>query len=276
MIIDMNMKLKPVKPKQLRSLRFYRHRNNLCSRVILAFGSWKVHGSNNTVAYKDVYDDNGIIFGPFSVHFCNRNSFVRACPNEVEQSTINLSGEEMWRLCAEVSNMKKAFKTSPQQRKVKTQRVNIQDIKFPGYRWPKFSKEFEVQWEADIKKFLQGNHGEIIFCINWCPVGECLLDVYRLDVHFWKEMTIWAAMYKVYADLGGDSVPDLEIKILNASSLQDGHDPEILKLLNEAVASNEISQLIDAAYADMAEQIGGNPKEWAEEHMKNLLERHEK
>lgn len=90
------MQTVPATPNGLKVGCFYRHRNDAWSRVILAFGSWKLHGKDKTVAYHDVFPD-GKIMGP---SFCSRQAFVRACPNEIidAEDALGLTGEQVGKL----------------------------------------------------------------------------------------------------------------------------------------------------------------------------------
>ena len=108
---------------------------------------------------------------------------------------------------------------------------------------------------------LGGNTGGKTFKVVAYPDGL------RSDVHFWKEMRLWAAMAKAYADLGGDRVQDLAADLLRASTGSSKNKQADLALCL-AMDATEVLELALAGVSDMRERIGGEPAEWAKEHLK--------
>ena len=143
----------------------------------------------------------------------------------------------------------------------KPQPIPVEKITTAGFRWPEFSAGFRKQWHGEIRLLLRGHSGGKTFTAVDYPDGL------RSDVHFWKEMRLWAAMAKAYADLGGDSVKDLAADLLGASSDSSKNKQAALALCL-AMDAPEVLELALAGVADMRERIGAEPAEWAKEHLK--------
>lgn len=139
--------------------------------------------------------------------------------------------------------------------------IPVKQIATSGFRWPEFSPGFRQKWHTGIRMLLRGHSGGKVFKLIEYPDG------FRSDVHFWKEMRIWAAMAKAYADLGGDSVKDLGKALLFALT-DDADDKQIPHALRNAKDAPEVLELALAGVADMRARIGAEPSEWAKEHLK--------
>ena len=139
--------------------------------------------------------------------------------------------------------------------------VPIKQISTAGFRWPAFSKEFTKLWHTGIRRLLRGNSGGAIFKAVDFPDG------FRSDVHFWKEMRLWAAMAYAYSDLGGDKVKDLAADLLHASA-GDPKNLEAAVTFRIAMEVPDVLKLALAGVADMRARLGAEPAEWAKEHLK--------
>jgi hypothetical protein len=139
--------------------------------------------------------------------------------------------------------------------------IPVEKITTAGFRWPEFSKEFRKKWHTEIRMLLRGHSGGKTFKAVDYPDGL------RSDVHFWKEMRLWAAMAKAYADLGGDRVQDLAADLLRASTGSSKNKQADLALCL-AMDAPEVLELALAGVADMRARIGAEPAEWAKEHLK--------
>lgn len=139
--------------------------------------------------------------------------------------------------------------------------IPIKKINAAGFRWPEFSPVYREKWRSGIRMLLQGHSGGEIFKVVEDPDG------FRSDVHFWREMRMWAAMAYAYADLGGDGVPDLAVDLLRASS-GSSKKPQAAFAFRLAMEVPAVLKLTLAGVADMRERIGAEPAEWAKEHLK--------
>jgi hypothetical protein len=140
------------------------------------------------------------------------------------------------------------------------QRVEIGQISPARYRWPEFSAEFRRRWHRELQGLLRGHSGGKMFKAVQYPDG------FRSDIHFWREMRIWAAMAKAYADLGGDAVQGLAAALLQASG-GDAADKKVSDALRTSKDAPEVIALALAGVADMRQRIGAEPSEWAKEHL---------
>jgi hypothetical protein len=139
--------------------------------------------------------------------------------------------------------------------------IPVKQITTAGFRWPEFSPGFRKKWHGEIRLLLRGHSGGKTFNAVDYPDG------FRGDVHFWKEMRVWAAMAKAYADLGGDAVKGLAKALLSAST-GDSDDTQISDALRIAKDAPEVLELALAGVADMRARIGAEPSECAKEHLK--------
>jgi len=139
--------------------------------------------------------------------------------------------------------------------------IPFKQISTAGFRWPAFSKEFTKLWHTEMRRLLRGNSGGAIFKAVDFPDG------FRSDVHFWKEMRLWAAMAYAYADLGGDAVKDLS-KDLLATSAGDTKNLEAAVTFRLALEVPDVLKMALAGVADMRARLGAEPSEWAKEHLK--------